>query len=266
MVVNSWLVAVSRGLMVGVVFRYAPKVWRTMRQGFESCAYQVFLMYSDARSAYRWRLRLRTPGLLKPFGDWVFHLTPTRASVDSPKNVAESIVVVSASLTFDGKTTDVTERVQHVFRTSRLGYGSTKVALYAEDLLDDSGLSELGMWSLEIIYIGHADPSRRIPADEFAVKYVAKVSSAILFPPYEATEKIQKGLGTKKIIHARTFHEKNLTSLAKKYAGLRVNFYEDVQDSQVQKFHIDHQETHVLVSNKGAEPTTIVVSKKSKTS
>jgi hypothetical protein len=261
--VYGWLVFAPPALFG--VFKFGPRSWRTMKRAFETLAFRAFIVFSSLRSEYRWRLRMNTPKLLRPVGDWVFNLRPHYASVDCPRNVAESILILNARLTIEGETIEVAGKIQKKFRedTSGYGHGSTKVALYVTDLLDDvRNLSDLGTWSLEIIYVGHADPRRLIPAAEFGVKYVASISSAILFPPYEATEKIRKGLGSTRIIHARTFHEWNLTSLATKYAGLRVNFYEDVQDSQVQKFYIDHQETHVLLSKKGAEPTTIIVSKK----
>lgn len=252
------LLVVPAGMVVKNV---APTVLRVAQQVFFKGVSTVFVAYAEARSKYRWKHRVKTPTFLRPLGDWVFTLSET-ASVDCPKTIAESVKIVSAVLNRKDMQIDVSKEVQ-----KRLDEGLTptneigKVTLYMDELVGPN-MPETSEWSLEVIYKGHADPTKRIPSAEFGVKYIAKVSSPVLFPPYRATDKIRKGLTVNKVLHARTFHEKNLTPLAKKYAGLNANFYEDVTDTHVQKNHIDHKEVHVILSQRGQSPTTVVVTRK----
>ncbi|CAM9172583.1 unnamed protein product, partial [Sphacelaria rigidula] len=202
----------------------------------------VFVAYAEARSKYRWKHRRKTPAFLRPLGDWFFKLSEN-ASVDCPRNIAESVKIVSAILNRKDKQINVTEKVQKRINEGLVSSNETgKVTLYMDELMGFGPnlheKTELTEWALEVIYRGHANPDKRIPAGEFGVKYIAEVFSPMLFPPYSAKEKILKGLTSNKVLHARSFHEKNLTPLAQKYAGLKANFYEDVVDTHVQKGHI----------------------------
>ena len=250
-------VAVSL-IVVGSILIVAPKVWKYGKNILKKGIANAFLAYSGARSNYRWRLRVKTPDFLTHIGDYAFQLDKN-ASLDSPRNLAESIKVVSATLTKTNMCVDVADKVNScLLNITESGF----VVLHLDQLASTPELPGFDDCSLEVIYFGHADPSKKIPAAEFGVKYNANVCSEVKFPPYKATEKIQKGFTTNKVLHARTFHEKNLTPLAKKYAGLKANFYADVVDPQVQKGHIDHKEVHVLLSENGKAPTTIVVNRK----
>lgn len=261
---------IQYGLLLGSGFLFllggamvvAPTLSRVGKEVLRGVASKSFMVYSETRSKYRWRLRLKTPNFARPILDWVFKLSTT-ASVDSPRNVAESLKVISATLTREDMSVDVRSLVEECLEK---GLGDTgKVALHMDKLVPSTAntdFKEPKEWSLEVLYRGHADPSKRIPAEEFGVKYTAKAQAFMLFPPYKATEKIKRGFTSNKVLHARTFHEKNLTPLAKKYAGLYANFYKDVVDPQIHKFHVDHPEMHVLVSEKGKAPTTIIVSRK----
>lgn len=222
---------------------------------------KAFLMYSRSRAAYRWNLRPKTPRFtgLTHLGDYVFHLDKETAGIDSPRSLPESIKVLSATFKKHDMCTDVADKVNSCLRG--LEGSSGNVVLYLNDFIQGPtcGNEEC---SLEVLYIGHADPTKQIQAGQFGVKYSARACSSIVFPPYKVTEKIKRGLTANKVVHARTFHEKNLTPLAIKYAGLRANFYRDVADPQVLKDHIDHKEVHVLLSEKGKAPHTIVATRK----
>ena len=254
---SMFLLASGIFLLIGGGIVLAPTVSSVAKNG----ASKAFMVYSEARSKYRWRLRLKTPNFARPTLDWVFKLSSS-ASVDSPRSVAESLEVVSATLRREEMCVDVRSLVEECFKKGLSETG--KVAIHMDELVPSKN-QELGAaseWSLEVIYVGHADSSKRIPAEEFGVKYTAKSQAFILFPPYRATEKIKKGLTANKVLHARSFHEKNLTPLAKKYAGLNANFYKDVNDPHIHKFHVDHPEMHVLVSERGQAPSTVIVSRK----
>lgn len=240
----------------------APTVSRALKHVAREGATRIFLVYSDVQSKYRWKLRVKTPNWIRIPFDRFFGLNES-ASVDCPKNVTESVKVLSATLGTTNMNVDVTENMAVCLRKAdqhntfeELG----SVVLYMHQFFDSA--VDVQEWSLEVIYLGHADPSKRIPAQEFGVKYVAKALEGITFPPYKATEKIKKGFKANKVVHARTFHEKHLTPLARKYAGLRANFYQDVEQQSVQKLHIDHKEVHVLLSENGKSPTTVVAQRK----
>lgn len=235
-----------------------PPAWRFGKKIFRKGITNTFLAYSGARSDYRWKFRVKTPDFLRRLGDYVFQLDKN-ASIDSPRNLAESILIVSATLSKTNMCVDVADKVKKELQNIT---NSGFVVLHLDQLASTPELPGFSDCSLEVIYFGHADPSKKIPAAEFGVKYNASVCSEVKFPPYKATDKIQKGFTTNKVLHARTFHEKDLTPLAKKYAGLKANFYADVADPQVQKGHIDHKEVHVLLSENGKAPTTIVVKRK----
>lgn len=249
-------------LLLGAII-VAPTVSRVGKEVLRKVAAKGFMVYCETRSKYRWRLRLKTPNFARPTLDWVLNLSAT-ASVDSPRNVAESLKVVSATLRREDMCVDVRHKVEEFVEKGLADTG--KVALHMDELVPSAGRNQepslSSEWSLEVLYLGHADPSKRIPAEEFGVKYTAKAKAFILFPPYKATEKIKRGFTSNKVLHARTFHEKNLTPLAKIYAGLKANFYKDVVDPHVHKFHVDHPEMHVLVSERGKAPSTIIVSRK----
>ena len=232
----------------------APTVSALARKGVT----KAFLAYSGARSKYRWTLRLKTPNVFRPVGDYVFKLDGN-ASLDSPRNLVESIKVVSAILKKDNLCVDVADKINDELQAMPF-YGT--ILLHLDRLETTAEKPGRDDCSLEVVYVGHANPEKKIPAAEFGVKYNGKVYSTIVFPPYKATEKIKKGFTTNKVLHARTFHEKNLTPLAKKYAGLKANFYDDVACPHVQKGHIDHKEVHVLLSENGKAPKTIVVKRK----
>lgn len=221
----------------------------------------AFLLYARSRSKYRWTVRCKTPGFMRHLGDYVFQLDKNAASIDSPRNLAESIKVMNATFRKNNMCLEVTDKLNSCLRGMT---ESGNIILQLSELVKvvPGGMLGYEECSLEVLYLGHADPSKKIPAAEFGVKYNAKVCSSIVFPPYKVSEKIKKGLATNKVVHARTFHEKNLTHLATRYAGLRANFYRDVDDPTVQKDHIDHKEVHVLLSEKGKAPYTVVVTRK----
>ena len=88
-------VAVSL-IVVGSTLIIAPKVWKYGKNIFRKGITNAFLVYSGARSNYRWRLRVKTPDFLRHMGDYVFQLdnnagseSPDAAAADKSFNCAE---------------------------------------------------------------------------------------------------------------------------------------------------------------------------------
>lgn len=253
---------------VGAIVRESVKpTLENFRQRLHA---KLFMMYSSTKTKYKWEVRKKCPKCLTAPLDHLFALNDITASVDSPRDIADGIKVVSATLRNEHMCVDVTSQMGECV-SIRVGVDDEyakigEVMLYMGDLVKVSSSSAApdtgvdGDWSLDILYLGHAHPLKHVSAQEFGVKYVAKISEGILFPPYNAAETIRKGFKANKVVFARSFDERDLTPLAKKYAGLRANFYQDVDDPQVQKRYIDHTEAHVLLSENGKPPETIVVS------
>lgn len=215
---------------------------------------RVIIAYAGARSNYRWTFRAKSPRLLQSVGDFLFKLDEN-ATVDCPKNLVESIKVISANLKTENCSLEVSNELQSFLPEMDDEEGFIRLKI--SRLLYPAKSS--GEWSLDVVYRGHADPSKRISSGEYGVKYIAKEDCTIVFPPYSAKEKKKSGFKSSKVIYARTFHEKDLTILARKYAGLRANFYQDVSCPHVIKNYIDHKEVHVLLSAGGTASTTVVV-------
>lgn len=87
--------------------------------------------------------------------------------------------------------------------------------------------------TVRIRYRGHSNKSKRYPAETFSARYTCKGSQTFRFPPYASSESIRRGLGVPRILHCN-FVEGNGKMLlgpeATESAGLRTNFYENVED------------------------------------
>lgn len=202
--------------------------------------------YMKVRSDYRWSYRTKTPSFLRKIGDRILKVDSFTATVDCPSTLTESLKATKVVLTRKDMNLDVTDKFNDRLKFLYKGI----VAVHMEDLVPPR-VQEVDEWSLEIMYMGHADPSQKIQASEFAVKYTADASEPIIFPPYSADRKIKRGLGHPKISSAKTVGDEEVGLLAKKYAGLNVNFYKDLTDPHVMKNHIDSEGTRVLISQKG---------------
>ena len=108
------------------------------------------------------------------------------------------------------------------------------------DMSTDTGKDD--SWYLDVTYSGHSDVSKKIEAQQYSVKYKSSWNDIITFPPYSITEKPSKGLGSKKVLSALTEGDEDVTSLAKEFAGLKCNFYEDCSD-EVLKNHMNMKAT-----------------------
>lgn len=245
------LVRAAVGL--GLIFTGTLFLTKILHRIYYAGLIKVIFAYGETRSKYKWTWRSKTKPWLRSIGDYIFNLNED-ASVDAPTNLVESVVVTSASLTRKNCSIQVVNEVNSLLQ-DMTECGTIEIPI--RHLLRTLPFPEDDC-SLDIEYKGHADPSRKIPAGHFAVKYRAKVDSTICFPPYSANEKIKKGFKANKIIYARAFHNKDLTSLAKTYGGLKANFYEDVSCQHVQKNYIDHKEVHVLISEDGCQRTKVV--------
>lgn len=217
---------------------------------------KTFQQYSSVVSAYRWRYRKSTPYTFLPLIDNLLHVDPFYATVNCPAVVSESVKIIEATLTRKEMCIQVTEEFR--YSMNRIGEEGT-VKIYMNDLLPNilrhmKSTSDSSQWGVEVTYLGHADPSKKISAEEFSVKYECDnpVSDAIIFPPYSALEKIKKGLGLPKVVRAVDDYNQDMTIEVAAFAGLKTDFYEGCDRSNVVKSYIGSEnETFVEITHLG---------------
>lgn len=207
----------------------------------------VWKIYCNSRDSYKWEKRRTIPNLIKKLGDMVFSIESEQGTVDCPLELHESIHIKSALLHFDGNITQVAERINDLKSKNLDNKGFFRV--YLDDLVP-TFRKQSDMWSIYITYVGHANGSGKISAEEFAVKYNCVPDGNFLFPPFNARESISKGLGNRKILQAIS-NNQDVTTLAKLYGGLRRNFYDSLQADNVCKHYMPCGECKVIVSEKG---------------
>jgi len=216
---------------------------------------KTFQKYSSVVSAYKWEYRKSTPGTFVPLLDKILSVDPFYATVNCPSTISESIKIVEATLTRKDMCIQVTEEFRCAIR--HIGKEGT-IKIYMNDLLPNilrhMKSSVTCQWGVEVTYLGHADPNKKISAEEFSVKYECSnpVSDSIVFPPYSALEKIKKGLGLPKVVRAVGDYNQNMTVEAAAFAGLKTDFYEGCDRPHVVKSYIGNEnETFVEITHLG---------------
>ncbi|CAN0502114.1 unnamed protein product [Ectocarpus sp. 8 AP-2014] len=198
------------------------------------CRYAV-----ATRSAYIWDTRGRLGnGVIVGVLDTLLRVDADQARVDTSSGHA-SIEILQAVATVRQGDYDITNVLGDMWAD---GDGlrmevPIKVALYGvrcgNDSHSDSGSAENVQVTVRIRYRGHSNESKRYPAETFSARYTCKDSQTFRFPPYASSESIRRGLGTPRILRCN-FAEENGKMLlgpeATESAGLRRNFYENVQD------------------------------------
>lgn len=207
---------------------------------------RILSVYVRRRTTYAWKQRKQLPGFLRKLLDVVFNVDPCTASVDSPTRLGESIKVVSATLERDDMCIDVTQDLEKIFKkVDKSGY----ITVSMDDLVPKR-TKWVPDWEMDVVYLGHANPDKRIKAGRFAVKYRADSEEDVVFPPYSALESVKRGLGTKRILDAKTTN-KDVTDDARMYGGLRLTFYQDVDNNHIVKSYIGHKDVQVSIQSRG---------------
>lgn len=210
------------------------------------------------RTMYQWQYR---PYFIRPLQrllDFSFHLNSIHASVDCPEEVADSIHILEATLSIRDRGINVTSSA-NIVKDREFQRNMTKssghIPFYAEDLLPagEIVIDHLERFWLEIKYLGHADTEKKIGARVYGVKYTAKAGEPIIFPPYSVKTKRVNRLGNPRVIkaHRNDNTMEDMTELAREYAGLRSNFYEDCTDPNILKSHVPGSPTTVSMYHSG---------------
>ena len=207
------------------------------------CVYiqKATIKFVKMRSKYVWTDRVSTNVYAKTLLDRIFLIDPVSAALNTSNKASERIYIGNASVTRGDTTKNVTKEMREImvdFDDSFTGdNGQITVDLLdiVPEMSTDTG--EDDSWYLEVTYRGHSDVSKKIEAQQYSVKYKSTWNDIITFPPYSITEKPSKGLGSKKVVSALSTADEDVVVLAKEYAGLKCNFYEDCSD-EVLKNHM----------------------------
>ena len=225
------------------------------------CKYihRTSLKLMKTRSNYIWITRKNRCHHIKKIMDKIFIVDPVSASVNSSSKSSERVVIDNAIVTRGVKSKDVTNEMRRIlvdFDDPFMGdNGQITIDLMdiVPDMATDNGAND--SWCIEITYRGHSDPSKRIEARTYSVKYKSNWKDIITFPPYSIHDMPARGLGSEKILTATTV-DGDMTHMSRQYAGMKVNFYNDCSD-EVLKNHMNISAT--VKSSKGK---TYVVGKK----
>jgi len=225
---------------------------------FNGAGKRVFMQYSKLVTNYKWKYRKYLPSYLMKLSDKILSIETQSATVNCPRDITESVTITEAILTKHDMCIDVTNDMSEwTKQIDKSGY----ITIYMDELVPISfqNTSDNSLWELEVSYLGHSDPIKKIEAQQFCVKYECHGGdNGIVFPPYSASEKIKKGLGLPKITKAMN-EQGNMLSEAYRYAGLRKNFYKDCENDFIVKPYIGSlHDTYVEISHKGSVEVLVI--------
>lgn len=214
-----------------------------------------------ARSNDYWRHRNRVPRVCRWPLDLLMSVDSSRSSVDTPTKPSQSITIESCVASKDKIYVDLSRHVTKLLPSLDLPGSTGRVRISVFDLFqlcEDGFLARTEPCTLDILYTGHANPAKKMPAKSYFVRYNVAEGEVVQFPPYGVLERQKKGFGVPKIKSAITLGPKvsDLTRLTQVCAGPRNNFYVDCGDESVAKEFIGVEaDTSVVVSGRGVGKT-----------
>lgn len=183
------------------------------------------------RSAYIWEKRMYMPRPLVTVLDMLLKIDKKQVLLDTSSG-HQSIIIRNAISTVNGRDYDITEVLDGMW-----GYGDgmridVPINIVLE-CLNLKGLEHDTDVVTRFRYSGHSNIRKRYPSETFSARYACKLSQVFRFPPYASSAEVRRGLSVPRIIRAN-FAEDNGRMLygpeAKESAGLRRNFYADVEE------------------------------------
>lgn len=199
------------------------------------------LKFVKMRSNYVWTDRNQKGPLARRFLDKVFIVDPKNASLNSSPKASERVAVDMATLSRGSISMDVTHEMTNMLGSFDDPFMGDNGQITVD--IDDIAPSMAGAfggdtWYLDITYRGHSDERKKIESQKYGVRYRANWEEFVTFPPYSINDKPSRGLGSKKVVSAESLDGTDVAYLAKQYAGLKANFYEDCPD-EVLKDHMN---------------------------
>lgn len=222
------------------------------------CIQCCTLKFVTMRSNYVWTDRNDKSPLSRRFFDKVFIVDPMNASLNSSLKASERVAVDLAMITRGSVSMDVTHEMRNMlgsFDDPFMG-DNGQITVDIDDVAPGmAGAFGGDLWYLDVTYRGHSDEKKKIESQKYSVRYRAKWEEFVTFPPYSINEKPSRGLGSKKVISAECLDGTDVAYLAKQYAGLKTNFYDDCPD-EVLKNHMS-MEAKVTLSKGDSRTVTM---------
>ena len=185
------------------------------------------------RSRYIWEKRARLCSrVFVHIFDTLLRVDADQALLDTSSGHA-SIKILTAISTVCGKDYDITD----VFNFMWSCGDGIRIDVFINDALNRFGCENDSDKEMDVTtrirYRGHSNISKWYPSETFSAKYTCKVFQAFRFPPYASSESVRRGLSVPRIVRCN-FVEDNGKLMygleGKESAGLRRNFYDDVDD------------------------------------
>eukprot|EP00903_Cladosiphon_okamuranus_P017770 g16358.t1 len=195
-------------------------------------------------------------------GEQVLGVDSTNALVDSPVKPSDALRIESVIMRTDEFNADVEPFLSEKLHELDQPGAADKVMFTAGDIVSSKLMYFDEPCIIDVKYRGHSNPSKKIPAKDYFVRYNLCSGQVAQFPPYGALERQQKGFGVRKIKSAVVVGCNNLdvTAQARACAGPRRNFYADCEDQAVVKNFIDvDQETLVTYTGSAKEGSEILL-------
>ena len=187
---------------------------------------------SALRSVYIWEKRARLSRFFVGVLDALLRVDTDQARLDTSSG-HESIQILMAISTVSGHDYDITHVIEPMW-----SYGNgIRIDISINDALgvvgceNDSG-EDIDV-TTRIRYRGHSNISKMYPSETFSARYVCKDSQIFRFPPYASSESVRRGLSVPRIVRCNFVKENGKLMFgpeARESAGLRRNFYENVED------------------------------------
>jgi len=187
--------------------------------------------YSMAtRSAYIWDTRGRLGnGLLVGVLDALLRVDADQTRVNTSSGHASIQILEAVATTGHQGDCDVTNILADIWTDG----DGLRIDVPINSLVDPMPLEDMDV-TVRIRYRGHSNKPKRYPAETFSARYTCKGSQQTFrFPPYASSESIRRGLGAPRIVRCNFVGENGKILLgpeATESAGLRRNYYENVQD------------------------------------
>lgn len=234
----------------------------TLCATYEILHMKVRHKHTKSKSNYYWFYRSSFPRILRWIVDVVLGVNSTNALVDNPIKPSECVRINSVIMRTEEFNAEVGSFLSEKLLELNAPGALDRVMFTASEIVSSRLMYFDEPCVIDVRYRGHSNPSKKIPAKDYFVRYDLGAGEVAQFPPYGVWERQQKGFGVRKIKRAvaESCNNLDVTAQAQACAGPRRNFYVDCEDQAVVKSFIDvDQETIVTYTGSGKEGTKILL-------
>ena len=212
----------------------------TVRATYEILRMKVQHKHTRCKSNYYWFHRSSFPRILRWIIDVVLGVNSTNSLVDNPTKPSECVRIDSAIMQTEVFNAEVGPFLSEKLVELDVSGARDRVMFTGSDIVSSKLMKFDEPCIIDVWYRGHSNPSKKIPAKDYFVRYDLGAGEVAQFPPYGVWERQQKGFGARKIKSAvvESCNNLDVTAQAQKCAGPRRNFYVDCDDQAVVKSFI----------------------------